>query len=75
LTEPSQPPHTGADRRFLRREEAAEIFDVSERTIRRWAAAGLLEERHIGPRMVRVTAESVERLARGDVPSDPPAAT
>ena len=48
---------------LLRRGEAAARLAVSERTIRRWGAAGLLDERKIGPGAVRVTEESVERLA------------
>jgi hypothetical protein len=51
--------------RLLTREDAAGVFDVSEKTIARWGRTGLLEERRIGPRLVRVTAESVEHLARG----------
>jgi DNA-binding transcriptional MerR regulator len=51
--------------RLLRRSAAAERLDVSERTIRRWGALGLLDERKIGPRAVRVTEESVERRAAG----------
>jgi hypothetical protein len=51
-------------RGLLRRSEAAARLAVSERTVRRWGAAGLLDERHIGPRSVRVTEVSVERLVR-----------
>jgi excisionase family DNA binding protein len=50
--------------RLLRRGEAAERLAVSERTVRRWAAAGRLDERKIGPRAVRITEESVDRLVR-----------
>jgi excisionase family DNA binding protein len=49
---------------LLLRSEAAERLRVSERTVRRYGRAGLLEERRVGPRMVRVTTESVERLLR-----------
>jgi predicted site-specific integrase-resolvase len=47
---------------MLSRAHVAEILDVSERTVRRWGAGGLLDERRIGPHTVRVTAESVEAL-------------
>jgi len=47
---------------LMRRADAAERLAVSERTIRRWGAAGLLDERRIGPRAVRVTEVSVARL-------------
>ncbi|MFI5064087.1 MAG: helix-turn-helix transcriptional regulator [Streptosporangiales bacterium] len=46
--------------RLLRRREAAERLAVSERTIRRWGAAGLLDERKVGLRAVRITEASVE---------------
>jgi len=48
---------------LMSRAHVAEILDVSERTVRRWGAAGLLDERHLTPQCVRVTAESVLRLA------------
>ena len=50
---------------LLRRDEAATRLRVSVCTIKRYAKSGLLEERRVGPRMVRVTAESVEALERG----------
>jgi excisionase family DNA binding protein len=49
---------------LLRRDEVAERLHVSERTVRRYGRVGLLEERRVGPRLIRVTAESVERLLR-----------
>lgn len=56
---------------LMRRADAAERLAVSERTIRRWGADGRLDERRIGPRAVRVTRESVERLiAAGAVSGD-----
>jgi Helix-turn-helix domain len=48
--------------RLLRRTRAAEMLDVSPRTVRRWGAAGLLEERRLTPHSVRVTEESVLAL-------------
>jgi excisionase family DNA binding protein len=47
---------------LLRRCEAANELTVTKDTIRRWAAAGRLDERWLGPRTVRVTRASVERL-------------
>jgi predicted site-specific integrase-resolvase len=46
------------------RSDAALFLRVSTRTVRRWGASGRLDERKIGPRTVRVTCESVERLLR-----------
>jgi hypothetical protein len=58
----SRLPEEAAVSGLMRRDRAAELLDVSERTVRRWGAAGLLDERHIGPRAVRVTETSVLRL-------------
>lgn len=53
---------------LLDRSEAAERLHVSERTVRRWAKAGRLEERRVSPRVVLVTENSVTALlsAGGD---------
>jgi excisionase family DNA binding protein len=50
---------------LLLRSEAAERLHVSERTVRRYGKSGLLDERRVGPRLIRVTAESVEAIERG----------
>ncbi len=47
---------------LMRRSRAADLLAVSERTVRRWGAARVLEERHIGPRAGRVTEASVFAL-------------
>jgi hypothetical protein len=49
---------------LLDRSEAATLLHVSERTVRRYGKSGLLEERRIGPRLVKITGESVEALIR-----------
>lgn len=51
---------------LLSRDEAAERLRISERTVRRYGRAGLLEERRVGPKLIRITAESVERLLSAD---------
>ena len=51
---------------LLDRSEAAERLRVSERTVRRWGKAGLLDEIRVGPRLIRVTAASVEAMTRKD---------
>jgi len=45
--------------------EVAELMKVSRRTVERRILDGTLETRHIHPRSVRVTRESVERWASG----------
>ncbi len=49
----------------LTRAEAAERLRISERTVRRYGKAGLLVEHRLGPKLIRVTAESVEALLAG----------
>jgi excisionase family DNA binding protein len=51
---------------LLDRAEAAERLHVSERTVRRYGKDGLLDERRIGPRLVRVTEASVDAMLRKD---------
>lgn len=47
---------------LLRRREVMERLGVSLATVKRWGAAGILDERHLGPGTVRITEASV--LAR-----------
>ena len=47
---------------LLHRQEAAERLRVSVCTVKRWGAAGLLDERRIGPKLVKVTEASVAAL-------------
>lgn len=47
---------------LLDRGEAARRLNVSRRTVERYGAAGLLDERRVGPKLIRVTGESVDRL-------------
>jgi len=47
---------------LLRRTEVAARLRVSIATVKRWGAAGLLDERHVGPRLVRITEASVTAL-------------
>ncbi|HEV3381658.1 MAG TPA: helix-turn-helix domain-containing protein [Trebonia sp.] len=44
------------------RSEAASRLRVSVRTIRRYGKSGLLEERRVGPQLVRITEASVDKL-------------
>ena len=46
---------------LLSRKTVARTFGVTEPTIRRWAADGYLTEVQVGPRTVRITADSVQR--------------
>lgn len=38
--------------------QAALVYSVSEKTIRRWISAGTLEARRVGPRLIRVNVAS-----------------
>lgn len=54
---------------LIDRIQAAERLRVSERTVRRYGKAGLLDERRIGPKLVRVTEQSVNKLLRSGMDS------
>lgn len=45
-------------------QQAAERKSVSVRTIRRYISQGLVRAERIGPRLIRVDLESVDRLGR-----------
>lgn len=47
---------------LLSRADVARRLNCSPDTVKRLARRGLLEERHVGPRLVRVTPESVDAL-------------
>ena len=47
---------------LLDRSEAARRLHVSRRTVERYGKSGLLDERRIGPKLVKVTEQSVEAL-------------
>ncbi|MGV0636270.1 helix-turn-helix domain-containing protein [Mycolicibacillus trivialis] len=42
--------------------QVAEQLGVCEKTVRRWIAAGHIEAVRLGPRLIRVDADSVERF-------------
>ena len=48
--------------------DLAARLEVDERTVRRYGKDGLLDERRIGPRLVRVTEASVDAMLRKDRP-------
>ncbi len=50
-------------KRFLSCQEAARILGLSDDTIRRLIHAGKLDAVRVGKRCLRVTAESVQRVA------------
>ncbi|WP_127475055.1 helix-turn-helix domain-containing protein [Microbacterium sulfonylureivorans] len=45
-------------------QQAADTAQVSDKTIRRWVAAGLIEAQRFGPRLIRVDMTSLEALGR-----------
>ena len=47
---------------LLHRQEAADRLRVSVCTVKRWGAAGLLDERRVGPKLVKITEASVDAL-------------
>lgn len=55
---------TGVRRRLVSLAEAAAHADVSTRTLRRYIGQGRLTGYRIGPRLLKVDLNEVERLAR-----------
>ena len=51
--------------------EAAQVMRVSQRTIRRWIAMGLLPAVRVGPWLIRIDADDLARLGR-PIPSARP---
>jgi predicted site-specific integrase-resolvase len=47
---------------LMNRAEVAERLRVSVSTVKRWGAAGLLDERRIGPKLIKVTEASVDAM-------------
>jgi excisionase family DNA binding protein len=51
-------------------QEAADTYGVSDRTIRRYIAAGLLTAHRIGPRLIRLDPEQVRAQLLGPVDAE-----
>jgi excisionase family DNA binding protein len=47
---------------YLTIQEVAELYAVSERTVRNWISEGKLEARRIGGRIIRIEARSLDFL-------------
>ncbi|WNV89019.1 helix-turn-helix domain-containing protein [Umezawaea sp. Da 62-37] len=55
---------TTTQRRLSSIAVAAEYADVSTRSIRRWISAGLLTGYRVGPRLVKIDLNDLDRIAR-----------
>ena len=49
---------------LITRPAAAHYLSVSTKTIDRWADRGILERRILGPRCVRITTASLEKVTK-----------
>jgi excisionase family DNA binding protein len=58
------PSHTATRRERVSIAAAAEHLGVSERSIRRWIAEGLLPAYRVGPTLIRLDLDDVDKLAR-----------
>jgi excisionase family DNA binding protein len=45
-------------------QEAAERYDVVPRTVRRWIAMGLLNGYRVGPKLIKIDVEELEKMRR-----------
>ena len=57
---PDEPPLPA----LLTVKQVAAYFQVSERTVRRWMASGLLRSVRVGPRQVRIRRAELDRVQR-----------
>ena len=57
-------PRAPRPRRLTSIQAAADYADVSTRSIRRWIARGELPAYRVGPRLIRVDLDDLDRLAR-----------
>jgi excisionase family DNA binding protein len=48
--------------KYLSRQDVAEVFGVSDKTVQRWVSRGLLKGSHLGNRTVRYRPADVEAL-------------
>jgi phage terminase Nu1 subunit (DNA packaging protein) len=48
--------------RYVKRTQAAQIFQVSERTIRNWIGQGYIIGYRAGPRLIVVDVDEIERM-------------
>lgn len=55
-------PKNKSQRRLSSITVAADHYDVSTRTIRRWVARGLITGYRVGPRLIKVDLDEVEGL-------------
>jgi excisionase family DNA binding protein len=47
---------------YLTIQEVAQLYAVSEKTVRNWISEGKLEARRIGGRIIRIEARSLDQL-------------
>ncbi|MFA6111610.1 MAG: helix-turn-helix domain-containing protein [Candidatus Latescibacterota bacterium] len=58
------------NKRLLRVDEVAEALSCSRRTVYYMIESGKLDAQRAGPRLTRISRDSVERLASGADPQD-----
>ena len=49
--------------RYMTIEEVADLFAVTDRTVRNWINEGKLEADYVGGRLIRVLSSSVDNIA------------
>lgn len=60
------------NRRLVSISRAAEEVDLSDKTVRRYIASGRLRGYRVGPRLIKVDLEELDRLVRGIPTADGP---
>jgi excisionase family DNA binding protein len=62
-------PVNGARRRFASLGKAAEQYDVSEKTVRRWISDGLITGYRVGKLLIKVDLDEIEAKAVEIIPA------
>lgn len=50
--------------KWVTTQEAADQYQVTSKTIRRWITQGRIEAKRFGPRLIRVNLASIEEMGR-----------
>jgi excisionase family DNA binding protein len=56
-------------RRYASVKATAELYDVDEKTVRRWISSGLITGFRVGPSLVRVDLDEVEAKVVAVIPA------
>ena len=56
-----------SQKKYINDHQVAEMLGISERTVARYVAAGLLKAYRVGPKLIRFDPDEVERSLVGEL--------